>query len=306
MRSSYFSKYKTIFLFLSLWLIASCGINETIVPPTDPPAASPIPTSTHTVVPPTATPIPLAVIINGVEFTLDEFEAELNRYISAQGSGTSIDRIDAGEIVLEDIISQSLLMQGAEENGFELTEEQFAERVNELTAAAGGDAPFNQWLLENGYSVETFDKTLERSIKAAWMRDQILAEVPNTAEHVYLHQIFLFDADQAAQVYIELQSGRDFATLAANNDPVTRGDLGWIPRNYLPHKVIEEEAFRLQPGEYSQVIETSVGFHIIQVVAIENDRLLSPEARLLRQEQAIRDWVALRRETSNIEILALE
>ncbi len=116
----------------------------------------------------------------------------------------------------------------------------------------------------------------------------------------------MLNGEQANMVYGELESGRDFATLADEYDPVTGGELGWVPRNFLPHKEIEEVAFNLQPGEYSQVIETSVGYHIIQVVAIEDERRLSPDARLIWQELALRDWVSLRREVSNIEILALE
>ena len=69
---------------------------------------------------------------------------------------------------------------------------------------------------------------------------------------------------------------------------------------------IEEAVFLLSPGEYSQVIETSVGYHIVQVLEIEDERSLSPDARLIWQELALRDWVNLRREVSNIEILALE
>jgi peptidyl-prolyl cis-trans isomerase C len=79
--------------------------------------------------------------------------------------------------------------------------------------------------------------------------------------------------------------------------------LGWFPKGYLPHPAIEEAAFDLQQGEYSQVIETSVGFHIIQVMERESDRPLSPEARLVWQERALQDWVAMQREESNVVIL---
>ena len=141
---------------------------------------------------------------------------------------------------------------------------------------------------------------------AAWMRDQILAGVQKNSPHVNLRQIFFLDGGQADQVLRELESGRDFATTAAEIDPLTGGELGWVPRNFLLHKEIEEAAFALLPGEISQVIETSVGYHIIQVVAIEDERRLSPAARLIWQELALRDWVDLRREASNIEMINVE
>ena len=54
----------------------------------------------------------------------------------------------------------------------------------------------------------------------------------------------------------------------------------------------------------SQCVVT--GFHIIQVTAKEENRRLSPEARLKWQELALQEWVNERRETSEIEITALK
>jgi len=134
------------------------------------------------------------------------------------------------------------------------------------------------------------------------MRDQILAEIPKSAEQVHVHQILLYNSDQAEQVLAELDSGREFATLAVIYEPVTQGNLGWFPRDFLPHPAIEEAAFNMQLGEYSQVIETSVGYHVIQVVDRDHDRPLSPEARLIWQERALREWVAMQRDESEIVI----
>jgi peptidyl-prolyl cis-trans isomerase C len=287
-------------------VIAACGIEQTATSVIETPAATPRPTSTHTPIPPTETPIPMVVIVNGEGITRVDFESELNRFLTAQVNEAIVDRQAAETIVLNDIISRTLLVQGANEYEFEISEELINSRVDDLIIESGGEAAFNQWLAANGYSLDTFLVELERSIMVAWMRDQILEEVPWSARQVYLRQIFMLNGEQANMVYGELESGRDFATLADEYDPVTGGELGWVPRNFLPHKEIEEVAFNLQPGEYSQVIETSVGYHIIQVVAIEDERRLSPDARLIWQELALRDWVSLRREVSNIEILALE
>ena len=50
--------------------------------------------------------------------------------------------------------------------------------------------------------------------------------------------------------------GRILLSLAAEYDPVAEGELGWFPRGYLFDKELEDAAFGLQAGEYSQVIET--------------------------------------------------
>ena len=291
----------TLLVFLS-----ACGIEQTVESATKTAPATQIPTVTYTSIPPSATPIPMAAVINGQGITLEEFNAEINRYLSALEDGDEIDRSSAESIVLEDLISQTLLMQGAEEGGFVLTKGELISRIDELIVDAGGEAEFNIWLEANGYDMDSFLPTLERSIKAAWMRDQILAEVPDNAAHVKLVQMLFLDGEQANQVMRELESGRDFATMAAEIDPISGGNLGWVPRNFLLHKEIEDIAFALQPGENSQVIETSVGYHIIKVEEIEQDRRLNPTARLIWQEIALRDWVSLRREASNIEIVTIE
>jgi len=300
------SSLKVILVILIIWLISACGENEPVATATATTLNSPVPTITMTFIPPTATSIPLAATVNGEGITVEEYEAELKRYLAAQGNVSSVDRPDANTIVLEDLIIQILLAQGADNIGYVLNEEDLQSRMDELIAAAGGEVPFQNWLLENGYSQQIFRNILERSIKGAWMRDQILAGVPRSAEQVHVRQILLYNSDQASVVLAELESGRDFATLAANYEPVAQGDLGWFPRNFLPHPTIEEAAFTLQPGDFSQVIETSVGFHIIQVLEKDPNYPLNPEARLIWQEKALREWVAMQREQGNIIIVTLQ
>jgi len=96
-----------------------------------------------------------------------------------------------------------------------------------------------------------------------------------------------------------LQGGAKFDDLAATYDPVTRGDLGWFPRGYLLEPAIEEAAFALQAGQFSGVIQTQVGFHIIFVIE-RGERALSPDALLAMQEKAVRDWLTARRAEAQI------
>lgn len=291
------------YLFVLILTISACGEITPEITATELPSSTISPTSTMTPPPPSPTPIPLAATVNGEEITLQEFEAELSRYLSAQGEDNILEEAEMVEIVLDDMVNQILLAQGAENLGFELEPEVLNVRRDVLVETRGGEMEFENWLLENGYTQQSFDKVLVSAIKGAWMRDRILEDVPISAEQVHARQILLYNSDQADQVLSELNSGREFATLLAAYEPVTQGELGWFPKGYLPHPAIEEAAFDLQPGEYSQVIETSVGFHIIQVMERESDRPLSPEARLVWQERALKDWVAMQREESNVVIL---
>jgi parvulin-like peptidyl-prolyl isomerase len=110
----------------------------------------------------------------------------------------------------------------------------------------------------------------------------------------------LYNADTAQAVWSQLQAGADFDTLAAKYDPLTQGELGWSPQGYLLDPAVDAAAFSLQPGQYSQVIQTDAGYHIILVVARDPAHPLSPDARLALQIKALEDWLVQQRAQSAI------
>jgi parvulin-like peptidyl-prolyl isomerase len=172
--------------------------------------------------------------------------------------------------------------------------------IDNLVTKIGGMQALNTWEGQNGYTEETLRIALRRQIAAAWMRDQIISVVPYTAEQVHVQQILFYTSEKAQAVWNELNSGGDFATLAAEYDPVTKGELGWFPRNYLPDVQVDEAAFALQPGQYSNVIQTLAGYSILMVAAREPDHILSPDALLTLQTLAVENWLKDKRKNSTI------
>jgi peptidyl-prolyl cis-trans isomerase SurA len=83
----------------------------------------------------------------------------------------------------------------------------------------------------------------------------------------------------ADSVLVELRAGADFATAARrfSDDPASRdqgGELGWFRRGYMVRQ-FEAAAFRLRPGQISDVVETPFGFHIIQTERIEPTEVMA-------------------------------
>jgi parvulin-like peptidyl-prolyl isomerase len=256
-------------------------------------------------VPATPTPPPLAAIVNGEYITKAEFEAELDRYRDAQTAlGKTVTDADARHIVLDDLIAQVLLAQGARRAGFELSEAELQSRADTLAAQIGGEAALSQWKSDHAYTDADFMVALKRSAEAAWMRDKIVADVPLVAEQVHIQQILAYNEDDAQQVLERLKAGADFDELAGSPffDPETRGELGWVPRGYLFDENIEEAAFNLQVGAYSDVIATPAGFHIIRVLERDPQHPLSPDALLTLQAQALRGWLDQERANSEINL----
>jgi peptidyl-prolyl cis-trans isomerase C len=266
------------------------------------PTATPTPAlPTQTPIPPTPTPPPLAAIVNGEWITDAEFQAELDRYRAAgQALENDVSSDEAAQVVLDDLIAQVLLTQAAREDGFEITEADLESRMEALASEIGGMDALTTWQSEHGYTDETFQSALKRAAEAAWMRDKIITGVPGTAEQVHAQQILLYNEDTARTVADQLDAGASFADLAVLYDPNTSGELGWFPRAYLLEPGLEDAAFSLEPGQYSDVIETEVGFHILLVLERDPQHQLSPDAFLVMQEKALQDWLAQKRAESDI------
>ena len=259
------------------------------------------PTVTFTAEPPTATPQPLALTVNGEGITMVEFDAEVVLYTKAQEAlGKTVSSADATSAVIQDLTAQMLLAQGAHANEFTLDDAALQARIDALAAQIGGAQNLSKWQADHGYSEQTFRSALRRAAESAWMRDKIIAEVPSTAEQVHVQQILLYNQDKAEQFLAQLNGGADFDDLAFRADPLTRGDLGWVPRGYLLDPKIEEAAFRLSVGAHSDVIATDVGFPIIRVLERDPSRPLSPDAYLSLQELALKKWIEEQRQQAKI------
>jgi peptidyl-prolyl cis-trans isomerase C len=232
-----------------------------------------------------------------------EFQAEVTRLQASSTITGTILASDTNTIVLNELIDQTLLAQAATENGYSVDDTLLQSRISALEDQLGGTQALTNWQATHGYSGEDFVRALKRSIGAAWMRDQIIAAVPETADEVHVMQILVPTSAKADQVYASLQSGKDFLEVAATYDPVTKGDLGWFPRGYLSEPAIEKAAFALQPGQYSEVIQTDIGFHILYLVERDPEHTLQPDARRALQVRALQEWLSERRNQSEIHIL---
>lgn len=280
----------TSFLMLGVTACASFGTSSTPSPeaPTLPPE------------PPTATPPPSAAVVNGEYITITEFQAELARFQSAQTElGNTISDEDANRIVLEDLIAQVLLSQAARDANFNITESELQSRMDALAADIGGTEMLAAWISANGYDEASFRLALKRSIEAAWMRDKIIADVPATMEQIHLRQILTYNEANAQAALARLNNGEDFDEVAAVYDPVTRGELGWVPKGYLLDPTADETVFSLQAGETSGIIATEAGFHIFKAVE-RGEHSLSPDALLIMQELALKQWLAEQRAKSDV------
>ncbi|HWQ05028.1 MAG TPA: peptidylprolyl isomerase [Longilinea sp.] len=293
---------QTLVLIIIAMLLTLTACKGTALPQ---PTATPAATATETPLPPTPSPTsePLAARVNGEGILLADYQSELGRFQAAlTETGQTASDDEARQRVLDALIDEMLLAQAATAGGYQSSAADLQSSIDQMTQKIGGADALAAWQQKYGYDDESFQRALSRSLAAAWQRDQILASVPTSAEQIHGRQILVLSKATADSIYNNLQSGADFATLAKQYDSVTGGELGWFPRGYLTQPAVEEAAFALQPGQYSPVVQSEIGYHIIEVVEREV-RPLSPDALRTLQTDTLVEWLKQHRAESQIEKL---
>lgn len=145
--------------------------------------------------------------------------------------------------------------------------------VQELRRLIISDLNREQWRRE--LLLKKLREAVESEAARPPTDEQLLQEFDEVrARHIFVSSITRAQPEAKAlaeKVLAELKAGSDFGTLAVrySEDPLTngelvQGELGWFDR----HRMIPEftdVAFALPPGQLSDVVETPLGFHIIQV-----------------------------------------
>jgi len=299
--------YKLRPVLVSAWglilllILTGCVRSE---PALETPSVSPENQKTETPLIPSATTFPMAVLVNGEGVLLADYQSELSRLQQALvETGQSMEPDEQKEAVLSMLIDSSLLAQEAKKSGFTLEDDAVQTRLDELAVSLGGSAALIDWMNTYGYDDATLLRSLKLQMLATKGKDIVTAIVGDSADQVHARQIRTSD-EAAANSYLDrLQAGTDFATIADEVDALTGGDLGWFPKGYLLHDELNEVVFTLEPGEYSQVIKTQIGYHIIQVIERDENHPLNSETRLFLQHQALEKWLKEQRENAEIEIL---
>lgn len=205
--------------------------------------------------------------------------------------------------ILNSLIEEKLLYAQAELDSIIVTEDEIDQRIDYqikvLTQQLGSLANIEK---QYGMSIERIKRELRDDVKKNVMVQRLqeknfgtisvtfpeVEEFYNTykdsigmiPEKVTIYHIFQNPKaseiikkkfkDKAQSILDSIKAGADFAELAKkySEDPgsaAAGGDLGFVKRGVF-YPEFESVAFRLSEGEISDVIETPVGFHIIQLL----------------------------------------
>ena len=208
--------------------------------------------------------------INGEKISKDDFYARLERVPVQTQQGPK----PAGRYVIEQIISEKLLLQLAKEKGVEPTETQVSRYIDTLKRSSGGD--LRQVLASRGMSIEdlkqqvalrqAFVNLFTKGVKVSDAEVKQAYEAALNAknsglkrpEQVLVSAIVTTSKEKIDKAYNMLKGGQEFGTVAMQvsempNAKTSQGRLDWFSRSdtRVPPQATEA-IFKLSPGKYSE------------------------------------------------------
>jgi parvulin-like peptidyl-prolyl isomerase len=232
----------------------------------------------------------VAATVNGEPI----YTAEVDRYVREIGARFGVDfskgeaarqRAQVARSVLDQLIERTLILQEARRTGRLASDAEVEERLRQIAQAFPSAQEFERALQQQGISRAElrervrFELTVRRllgEVKVPAVSEQearAYFEAHRAGfdepERVRVRHILLRTEAEARVVVARLRAGEPFDRLARelSQDPGSRdrgGDLGLVaPGQTVPE--FERAAFALRPGQVSDPVQTSFGYHVIQV-----------------------------------------
>ena len=215
------------------------------------------------------------------------------------------------EEVLRDIVEGILVLQTAKSKGYAVDENKLRQTVDSQISSYidrfGSESTLRAELRKSGMSLSDLREQIEQMVREQRVREMLIQneitsrihitdselldfynehidEIPERGKMV---ELWMFRREIKAsertkrtvsndinKIYDKIREGKDFAKLAEeySDCPSSKmgGDLGFFGPGTMI-KEFEDTAFKLKPGEISNVVETKFGYHIIKMEEKDED-----------------------------------
>ncbi len=246
----------------------------------------------------------------------------------------------APQRILEDMIDDELIRQEAERVGLSVSDEELQLEIETQfgydrnpppptptpvtatlpitvtptpTIAPMTEADFQQRYAETLKTLRENVKFSEQDLRGLFLAsllrqklEEYLGEqLPESELQVRARHILLTTREEAEAALARLKAGEDFGKVAKelSTDKSTSesgGDLGWFPIGMMDPE-FEKVAFNTPPGQISEIVQSSYGFHIIKVEEKDENRALDPAILEQRKQDALESWLAGKRHSDIVK-----
>jgi parvulin-like peptidyl-prolyl isomerase len=232
----------------------------------------------------------VAATVNGEPI----YTAEVDRYVREIGARFGVDfskgdaarqRQQVARSVLDQLIERTLILQEARRTGRLASDAAVEDRLRQIAQAFPSPEEFDRALQQQGVSRAELRDRVRFELTVRRILDDLRVPAPtdqearayfqahreafDEPERVRVRHVLLRTEAEARVALARLRAGESFAQVAKelSQDPGTRdrgGEVGLVaPGQTVPE--FEQVAFRLKPGELSEPVRTSFGYHIVQV-----------------------------------------
>ncbi len=153
---------------------------------------------------------------------------------------------------------------------------------------------FNDLYAIYNINIDNLREILRNQLLREKLVDEMTQDLSALRDEIRARHILVDTYEEALEVIALLEEGADFYALAGeySTDESNRergGDLGWFNENMMVPE-FSDAAFALEEGEISDPVETTFGFHIIQVMAKRTAQIPPAEFSQIRQ-RAFSEWL---------------
>ncbi|OGB68718.1 MAG: hypothetical protein A2Y94_07010 [Caldithrix sp. RBG_13_44_9] len=215
-----------------------------------------------------------------------------------------------GKEFLNRLIDQKLLLIKADEDTIQADEDRVEQTLNQqmdyMLQQAGSEKKLEEYYSSPIFKIKSdLRKEISNQMRISILREKKFGiinisrkevevfyqtyqdSLPNMKSSVDISHILLQVTpsessikegyEKALTIQNKLKEGENFADLARkySEDPgsaANGGTLGFVSRGTLV-KEFEEVAFGLEPGQISDIVQTQFGFHIIQLIERQGERI---------------------------------
>ena len=283
-------------------------------------------------------PTPIVVArVNGEVIGQDLFEQavanQMRVFEQTRGMVRPTDLEEVRYQALNRLVNTRLLLQAARDQRVRVERREVDRRLQEIEDAFPSEREFRRELERSRLTERDLRQAIEEGLMVEKLRELVTRdvsvtdeEVARAYEQVRLRQILVRPEgsseqawrraqEQAQALYRRLEQGADFQRLAESesDDEATRdegGELGFVGRGLLPEP-LEQAAFALPVGGFSEPVRTALGYHILQVVerrepqgeAFEESRdEVAEQLRREKADEAFLRWFEDLRRQAAVEI----